>query len=422
MQNLKSDVKQLLKARLVRLKNWSEERATAGVNAYEQFLKLKAALKDYKATKLSPTPLIDEVWHLHVLDTQKYADDCVDFCREIIHHDVDGDINVIKREIRRNATKVAYEMQYGKEPEGEMWSFDSAASNKQSLQHRYVIGSKRPAIDSPSMIASQENCPKAMDKKIIMNLDAIKAPKFHNEIIDVSNGKTFKVQVTDDTRMNEVLKSIANYEGILNYDQWQVSLGGGTIKPSSVYERYPASGFGKWKVILPSSKKTRLKKGRKNVEINLVPSRYLCPTYFVDVQVTSNEYYRVKINKEITLQEIMDVLPKNVGRWKLSNMEASLQANNLREGSVVNLEFKAWSDEQFLVYVHNQIMEKIPIEVKRRTSTSALFNQAAATTGMGRGAFRLLYDGERLVSDATVGMYEMTHEDIIEQYQEFTGC
>ena len=182
MQNLKSDVKQLLKARLVRLKNWSEEKATAGVNAYEQFLKLKVALKDYKATKLSPTPLIDEVWHLHVLDTQKYANDCVDFCGAVIHHDVDGDIDVIKREIRRNATKVAYEMQYGKEPEGELWSFDSEAFNKQSLQSRYMIGSKRPASDSQPMIASQENCPEAMDKNIIMNLDAVNAQNFTRKL------------------------------------------------------------------------------------------------------------------------------------------------------------------------------------------------------------------------------------------------
>ena len=223
--------------------------------------------------------------------------------------------------------------------------------------------------------------------------------------------------------MNEVLKSIANYEGILDYDQWQVSLGEGTAKPSSVYERYPASGYGRnWKIILPSSKKTRSKKGRKNVEINLVPAHYLCPTYFVDVKVTSNEYYRVKINKETTLQGIMAVLPKNVGRWKLSHMGASLQAKNLREGSVVNLGFKAWSDEQFLIYVHNQVMGRIPMEVRRRTSTGALFKQAAATTGMARDDVRLQYDGERLITSATVGMYEMKHEDVIEQYQERTGC
>ena len=133
MLSLRADTKKLLKARLKRLKDWSEERATAGVNAYEQFLKLKATLKDYKATKLSPTPLIDEVWHLHVLDTQRYADDCVHFCGAVIHHDVDGDKDAFKREIRRNATKVAYEMQNGTEPEGEMWMFDFANCNNRSL-------------------------------------------------------------------------------------------------------------------------------------------------------------------------------------------------------------------------------------------------------------------------------------------------
>eukprot|EP00112_Aurelia_sp_Birch-Aquarium-sp1_P007824 Seg1854.2 transcript_id=Seg1854.2/GoldUCD/mRNA.D3Y31 product="hypothetical protein" protein_id=Seg1854.2/GoldUCD/D3Y31 len=316
MQNLKSDVKQILKARLVRLKKWSEEKATAGVNAYEQFLKLKAAMKDYKATKLSPTPLIDEVWHLHVLDTQRYANDCVDFCGEVIHHDVDGDKVAFKREIRRNATKVAYEMQYGKEPEGEMWSFESTTSNKQSLQRRYTIGSKRPASDSPLIITSQESLPEAIDKKIIMKLDAVNAPEFHHTTVNVSNGKTFQIQVTNDTEMNEVLKSIADYEGVLDYSQWQVSYDGGMERPHSVFERCNAYSYGRtWQIVLPSSKKTRSKKRGKNVKINLVPARYLLPTYFVDVKVKGNEYYQVKINKETKLQDILAALPKNVGRF-----------------------------------------------------------------------------------------------------------
>ena len=139
MLSLKAETKVLLKDRLKRLKYWSEERATAGVNAYEQFLKMKAALKDYQATKLSPTPLIDEVWHLHVLDTRRYANDCIVFCGEVIHHDVDGDKDAFQREIRRNATKVAYEMQNGTEPEGEMWMFDFATCNNRNVQNQNNI-------------------------------------------------------------------------------------------------------------------------------------------------------------------------------------------------------------------------------------------------------------------------------------------
>eukprot|EP00794_Sanderia_malayensis_P003002 gene3002-3460_t len=124
MPSLSAETKFLLKARLMRLKFWSEEKATAGVVEYEKFLGLKAVLKDFKATKLSPPLPIDEVWHLHILDTERYSQDCIEFCGEIIHHDVDGDIDISKRAIRRNATKIAYQMQNGSEPSGEMWHFE----------------------------------------------------------------------------------------------------------------------------------------------------------------------------------------------------------------------------------------------------------------------------------------------------------
>eukprot|EP00794_Sanderia_malayensis_P002999 gene2999-3457_t len=124
MPSLSAETKVLLKARLMRLKFWSEEKATAGVAEYEKFLCLKAFLKDFKATKLSPPLPIDEVWHLHILDTERYSQDCIEFCGEIIHHDVDGDIDISKRAIRRNATKIAYQMQNGSEPSGEMWHFE----------------------------------------------------------------------------------------------------------------------------------------------------------------------------------------------------------------------------------------------------------------------------------------------------------
>eukprot|EP00794_Sanderia_malayensis_P002997 gene2997-3455_t len=124
MPSLSAKTKVLLKARLMRLKLWSEEKATAGVAEYEKFLCLKAVLKDFKATKLSPSLPIDEVWHLHILDTERYSQDCIEFCGEMIHHDVDGDIDIFKRAIRRNATKIAYQMQNGSEPSGEMWHFE----------------------------------------------------------------------------------------------------------------------------------------------------------------------------------------------------------------------------------------------------------------------------------------------------------
>lgn len=42
---------------------------------YQKFLELKIALKDFNAQRLSPSSAIDQVWHLHILDTEHYESD-----------------------------------------------------------------------------------------------------------------------------------------------------------------------------------------------------------------------------------------------------------------------------------------------------------------------------------------------------------
>ena len=59
-----------LASRLERKLGISAAEARKRVIAYKQFLALKAASLDIDATKLSPPPLIDRVWHEHVLDTE----------------------------------------------------------------------------------------------------------------------------------------------------------------------------------------------------------------------------------------------------------------------------------------------------------------------------------------------------------------
>jgi len=57
------------------------------VHEYRKFMRLKIELKDFNAKKLSPSPKIDQVWHLHILDTKSYALWCG---KDFIHHDPSG--------------------------------------------------------------------------------------------------------------------------------------------------------------------------------------------------------------------------------------------------------------------------------------------------------------------------------------------
>ncbi|TAM51283.1 MAG: hypothetical protein EPN57_18725 [Paraburkholderia sp.] len=57
------------------------ERAEAG---YRQFLKLAAKYPD---APIVPSKEVDEFWHMHILDTQRYSADCERIFGYMIHHD-----------------------------------------------------------------------------------------------------------------------------------------------------------------------------------------------------------------------------------------------------------------------------------------------------------------------------------------------
>lgn len=61
----------------------SVEEADSAAQQYRQFLKIIAM---YPKKSIVPTKLIDEVWHTHILDTAKYAEDCQEIFGYFLHH------------------------------------------------------------------------------------------------------------------------------------------------------------------------------------------------------------------------------------------------------------------------------------------------------------------------------------------------
>ncbi|CAN7614135.1 hypothetical protein LJR230_004442 [Trinickia sp. LjRoot230] len=58
--------------------------AARAETGYRQFLKLAAKYPDLPVV---PTEAVDEFWHMHILDTQRYASDCERIFGYMIHHD-----------------------------------------------------------------------------------------------------------------------------------------------------------------------------------------------------------------------------------------------------------------------------------------------------------------------------------------------
>jgi hypothetical protein len=64
-------------------KGWSPDRAEKAELKYRQFLFLSGIYTD---EIIVPSKDIDEFWHLHILDTKKYLDDCLSVFGYFLHH------------------------------------------------------------------------------------------------------------------------------------------------------------------------------------------------------------------------------------------------------------------------------------------------------------------------------------------------
>ncbi|KAJ3037586.1 hypothetical protein HDV00_001473 [Rhizophlyctis rosea] len=137
-----------------RLKRLEPRAAARLVTEYKRFLAVKIQLNDTDAKFLSPSPLINECWHNHILDTRAY--DAMFSCIGMkIHHDPDGGDDEVARDKRRKMTLNAYELYFKKKPPTDIWAMGgvkTAVVPEQTVKRKYEGGSKavciRPSLDS----------------------------------------------------------------------------------------------------------------------------------------------------------------------------------------------------------------------------------------------------------------------------------
>jgi hypothetical protein len=65
---------------------WPEAQARRAVRLYKNFLALHV-LSPRPDLPVNPTPEVDEIWHHHILDTRRYAEDCEAIFSAYFHHD-----------------------------------------------------------------------------------------------------------------------------------------------------------------------------------------------------------------------------------------------------------------------------------------------------------------------------------------------
>lgn len=78
----------LIKRKMVETFGWNADVVDTMDDRYRKFLSVQAAMRALGASfELVPDRMIDEIWHMHILDTRKYAADCAALFGDVLHHD-----------------------------------------------------------------------------------------------------------------------------------------------------------------------------------------------------------------------------------------------------------------------------------------------------------------------------------------------
>ncbi len=71
---------------LVRAEDGPKWTLRQSIIAEKWYKRFHALIHEYPSQTIVPTQVIDTIWHKHILDTQKYLNDCINLHGEIIHH------------------------------------------------------------------------------------------------------------------------------------------------------------------------------------------------------------------------------------------------------------------------------------------------------------------------------------------------
>jgi hypothetical protein len=109
---------------------WSFEKAKEVAVEYRRFLALCMQFPD---DPMVPSNIVDEFWHMHILDTQKYAADCEKFLGYFLHHfpyfGMRGDQDAKNLETAWFATLDMYKVVFGLSPSAEIWPSSNRCPN-----------------------------------------------------------------------------------------------------------------------------------------------------------------------------------------------------------------------------------------------------------------------------------------------------
>lgn len=123
MTDLKvTQYRELLVTHCVNEYAWTVDEALENVNEFlDRFMALKKRSADADAQKVSPSPVIDQVWHAALLYTAEYAEFCEKEVGFFVHHRPQGASEEVAKAQRYRDTHMAYTLLFGAPRNSRLW-------------------------------------------------------------------------------------------------------------------------------------------------------------------------------------------------------------------------------------------------------------------------------------------------------------
>ena len=118
---------------------WDEAKCRRVLNAYRQFLELKKTFEDWDATILSPSQVVDQMWHQHLLDVTNYCHDTILLCGHVVGHNPDGALDGPAKAARTKTTRDALFENFGSDYNKEMWLTPTELHEEERIDRKIPI-------------------------------------------------------------------------------------------------------------------------------------------------------------------------------------------------------------------------------------------------------------------------------------------
>lgn len=104
--------------------HWTQALAHRCLKGYRQFMELKTVMNDWNDRQLAaPLPVL-AMWEEHILDSMRYAEDCVFLFGQVIGHDPDAPFQEDRAWVDRiKTTRIAFQARFANDMDTEVWDW-----------------------------------------------------------------------------------------------------------------------------------------------------------------------------------------------------------------------------------------------------------------------------------------------------------